>query len=175
MALGRVKSGLGERKRASTLRTLLVLNALISLQDTCSPLCARRTHEGDIYCSDLSALKAFWWARHFAQIALQIMKVFLLFFLLGINEGKRREKKRSKRQNRVQTKRRIPVGVEEYENADDVYYSPKMIEKLAASGINTTNFLVANRTAEDDMVGIFQQCSKIANCHGPGPRDFEHY
>ena len=80
------------------------------------------------------------------------MKVFLLFLLLGINEGKRREKKRSKRQNRVQTKRRIPVGVEEYENADDVYYSPKMIEKLAASGINVTDFLVANRTAEDDMV-----------------------
>ena len=85
------------------------------------------------------------------------MKVALFLATLAVlGEAKRNKgKNRTKRQNRRPSRQRIPAfGVEEVDDANDLFYSPQFIEKLEAKGIDTTEFMKANKTLEDQMVSI---------------------
>lgn len=72
--------------------------------------------------------------------------------------------KRTRRQTNKgkKAKRLAPIGVDEPVSVDDVYYSPKFIEKLEAEGVDTTNFLKANGTAEDELVRIIFICMYVS-------------
>jgi len=84
------------------------------------------------------------------------MKTFFYLFLIFANNAKPNRKIRAKRQSGgkgkgIPSRLRVPIGVDERESVNDVYYSPKYIEKLEAHGIDTAGFLKANKTSEDSF------------------------